>query len=154
MKAAVAPAVHGAWEIREVPTPQPGPNQVLIKIHATGLCYTDAHITERSLPTQFPRTTLGREPAGEIVAVGEGVRTRKIGDRVGVAWVQAACGRCEWFLRGKPMFCPQQISTGIHTQGSHAECMLAYADSTTLSPEELSYEQAASIFDAGYTVWS
>ena len=91
MKAAVVPAVHGKWEVREVPTPQPGANQVLIKIHASGLCYTDVHITEGALPTQFPRT-LGHEPVGEIVALGEGVRTRQIGDRVGVPWVQAGCG--------------------------------------------------------------
>jgi alcohol dehydrogenase len=153
MKAAVVPAVHGKWEVREVPTPQPGPNQVLIKIHASGLCYTDVHITEGALPTQFPRT-LGHEPVGEIVALGEGVRTRQIGDRVGVPWVQAGCGRCEWCLRGKLLFCAQQTDTGIHTQGSHAEYMLAYADSTALLPEGLSYEQAAPILCAGYTVWS
>ena len=153
MKAAVVPAVHGKWEVREVPTPQPGANQVLIKIHASGLCYTDVHITEGALPTQFPRT-LGHEPVGEIVALGEGVRTRQIGDRVGVPWVQAGCGRCEWCLRGKPLFCAQQTDTGIHTQGSHAEYMLAYADSTALLPEGLSYQQAAPVLCAGYTVWS
>jgi len=56
-------------------------------------------------------------------------------------------------MRGKPMFCADQMGTGIQTQGSHAEYMLAYADSTMLLPEGLSYEQAAPIFCAGYTVW-
>ena len=69
-------------------------------------------------------------------------------------WVQASCGRCEWCQRGKPMFCPNQISTGINLPGSHAEYMLAYAEATQLLPEELAYEQAAPIFCAGYTVWS
>jgi alcohol dehydrogenase len=153
MRAAVVPAVGGKWEVKEVPTPKPGANQVLIKIHASGLCYTDVHITEGAIPTQFPRT-LGHEPVGEIVAVGEGVRTRKVGDRVGVPWVQTACGRCEWCLRGKPLFCSQQIGTGLGTQGGHAEYMPAYAEATVLLPEGLSYEQAAPIFCAGYTVWS
>ncbi|HEV2494040.1 MAG TPA: alcohol dehydrogenase catalytic domain-containing protein [Terriglobia bacterium] len=153
MKAAVVPAVNGKWEVKEVPTPKPEANQVLIKIHASGLCYTDVHITRGEIPTQFPRT-LGHEPVGEIVAVGPGVRTRRVGDRVGVPWVQASCGRCEWCLRGKPAFCNQQIGTGIQTQGSHAEYMLAYADSTMLLPDGLAYEQAAPIFCAGYTVWS
>ncbi|MBZ5536666.1 MAG: alcohol dehydrogenase catalytic domain-containing protein [Acidobacteriia bacterium] len=153
MKAAVVPAIHGKWEVKEIPTPKPGANQVLIKIHASGLCYTDVHITEGMLPTQFPRT-LGHEPVGEVVEMGPGVRTRKTGDRVGVPWVQASCGRCEWCLRGKPNFCAEQVATGIQTQGSHAEYMVAYADSTMLLPEGLSYEQAAPIFCAGYTVWS
>jgi alcohol dehydrogenase len=75
-------------------------------------------------------------------------------DRVGVPWVQASCGRCESCQRGKPMFCAQQIATGINTPGSHAEYMVAYADTTTLLPNGISYEQAAPVFCAGYTVWS
>ena len=93
MRAAVVPAIHGKWEVRDVPTPHPATNQVLIKIHASGLCYTDVHITEGHLPTSaFPRT-IGHEPAGEIVELGSGVTSRKIGDRVGVPWVQASCRR-------------------------------------------------------------
>ena len=153
MKAAVVPAVNSNWEIKEVPTPEPGINQVLIEIHASGLCYTDVHITKGAIPTEFPRT-LGHEPVGKIVAVGEGVTTRKVGDRVGVPWVQSSCGRCEWCLRGKRMFCAQQIGTGVQMQGSHAEYMLAYADATMLLPDAISYEQAAPVFCAGYTVWS
>jgi D-arabinose 1-dehydrogenase-like Zn-dependent alcohol dehydrogenase len=124
-----------------------------MKIHASGLCFTDVHITEGAIPTEFPRT-LGHEPVGVIVEVGPGVRTRKAGDRVGVPWVQTSCGRCEWCLRGKPFFCRDMIGTGIRIPGGHAEYMLAYADATMLIPEGLSYEQAAPIFCAGYTVWS
>ena len=102
---------------------------------------------------EFPRT-IGHEPVGEIVALGEGVTSRKVGDRVGVPWIQASCGRCEWCLRGKPMFCAQQIGTGINIQGSHAEYMVAYADATMLIPDGLADEQAAPVFCAGYTVWS
>ncbi len=91
---------------------------------------------------------------GEIVAIGAGVRTRRVGDRVGVPWVQASCGRCEWCLRGRPMFCAEQLSTGTELAGGHAEYMLAYADATMLLPEGLAYEQAAPVFCAGYTVWS
>ena len=153
MKAAIVPAVRAHWEVQDVPTPEPQANQVLIKIHASGLCYTDVHITEGAIPTQFPRT-LGHEPVGEIVALGPGVRTRQVGDRVGVPWVQAGCGRCEWCLRGKTLFCAEQIGTGVQSQGSHAEYMLAYAEATMLLPPGLAYEQAAPIFCAGYTVWS
>jgi D-arabinose 1-dehydrogenase-like Zn-dependent alcohol dehydrogenase len=91
---------------------------------------------------------------GDIVAVGAGVTKRKVGDRVGVPWVQDTCGRCEWCLRGKPMFCQKQVGTGVTTQGSHAEFMLARAAATVLVPDGLSSEQAAPIFCAGYTVYS
>jgi alcohol dehydrogenase len=157
MKAAVVPKIDSKWEVKEIPAPEPGPNQVLIKIHASGLCFTDVHQTRGEIPGAFPRTfprTLGHEPTGEIVGLGTGVRTRRVGDRVGVPWVQATCGRCEWCLRGKPLFCSEQISTAMQMPGGHAQYMTAYADSTVLLPEGLSYEQAAPIFCAGYTVWS
>jgi len=153
MRAAVVPQVSGRWQVKEWPVPKAGPNQVVIKIGASGLCYTDVHITLGHIPTQFPRV-LGHEPVGEIVEVGPGVASRKVGDRVGVGWVQRGCGRCEWCLRGKKELCPNAISTGIGLEGSHAEYMLAYADATMLIPSGLSYEQAAPIFCAGYTVWS
>ncbi len=155
MRAAIVPNIHGKWQVKEVPTPKAGLNQVLIKIRASGLCYTDVHITEGELPIpiQFPRT-IGHEPVGEIVEVGEGVTSRKVGDRVGVPWIQSSCGRCEWCMRDKPLFCQQQVVTGLGTQGSHAEYMLAQADATMLLPDGLSYEQAAPVFCAGFTVWS
>lgn len=153
MLAAVVPSVNGKWEVKEVAKPEPGTNQVLIKIHASGICYTDVHITNGALGVKFPNT-IGHEPAGEIVALGEGVTTRKVGDRIGVPWVQSTCGRCEWCQRGKSFFCPNQIATGINIAGSHAEYMVAYADATQLIPNGLPYDQAAPIFCAGYTVYS
>ena len=152
MRAAVVTAAGGAWEMQSVPQPEPGPNQVLVKLHASGICYTDVHATLGHLPGKFPRI-LGHEPVGEVVALGEGVISRKIGDRVGVAWVQWTCGRCEWCFRGRKNFCAQQKATGIDLQGGHAEFMPIYADATMLIPEGVSYEQAAPIFCAGYTVW-
>jgi dehydrogenase len=153
MLAAIVPAVNRKWELKELPIPEPGINQVLIKIYASGLCYTDIHMTEGTHVANFPNT-LGHEPAGMIVSIGEGVTTRKIGDRVGVPWVQSTCGRCEWCQRDKGIFCHNQIGTGVNIPGSHAEYMVAYADSTQLLPDALSYEQAAPIFCAGFTVYS
>jgi len=95
MLSSVIPSVNVKWDVKEVPTPQPATNQVLIKIHASGISYTDVHATNGALRVNFPYT-IGHEPAGEIVALG-----RKVGDRVGVPWVQSTCGRCEWCQRGK-----------------------------------------------------
>ncbi len=153
MKAAIVPLTNGAWVVKDVPAPVPGPSQVLLKIRASGICYTDVHQTRGELPGPFPRT-LGHEPVGEIVAVGPAVTARRVGDRVGVPFVQATCGRCEWCLRGKPAFCAEGVGTSIQIGGGHAEYMLAQADATMLLPDGLAYEQAAPIFCAGYTVWS
>jgi alcohol dehydrogenase len=153
MRGAVVPAAGGKWEIQEVPVPDIGPGQVLIRIHASGLCFTDVHQTQGDLPGVFPRI-LGHEPVGEIVAVGPGVTTRRVGDRVGVPWVQSSCQRCEWCLRGRPMFCADQLATGAQMAGGHAEYMPAHAEATMVLPDGLPYEQAAPIFCAGYTVWS
>jgi alcohol dehydrogenase len=153
MRTTIVPSANSAWVLKEVPTPEPGPNQVLIKVRASGMCFTDVHQTRGEFPVPFPRT-LGHEPVGDVVAVGAGVTARKVGDRVGVPWVQASCGRCEWCLRGKPMFCAEALGTGMQLSGGHAEYMLAYADATMLLPEGLAFEQAAPIFCAGYTVWS
>src|SRR5712691_2569268 len=75
MQAAVVPAVSSSWQVKDVPQPQPGPNQVLVKMRASGICYTDVHQTLGHLPGSFPRI-LGHEPVGEIVAVAPDVTTR------------------------------------------------------------------------------
>ncbi len=153
MKAAVVTAKGGPWEIRDVPEPQIGPGQVLVKMHASGICFADVHETLGHLPGAFPRI-LGHEPVGEIVAVGPGVTSRKVGDRVGTEWTQHTCGRCEWCQRGRKHFCADSQVTGVDLQGGHAELMPMYVEAATLIPDGLSYEQAAPIFCAGYTVWS
>lgn len=155
MKAAVCEKPKATWQVKEIETPKVGPNDVLIKIHASGLCYTDIHLTEGAFGNMvhFP-CVFGHEPVGEVMAIGKAVKSRKLGDRVGVAWVQDSCGRCEWCLRGKEFFYKQLKVTGIHHYGAHAEYMLAPEKSTMLIPEPLSYEQAAPIFCAGYTVYS
>ena len=153
MRAAIVPAMNSSWEVTDVPQPQPGPNQVLVKMHASGICYTDVHQTLGNFPGPFPRI-LGHEPVGEVVAVAPDVTTRKVGDRVGTAWIQSTCGRCEWCQRGRKMFCPNMKATGVDAQGGHAEYMPMNADATYLIPDKVSYEQAAPIFCAGYTVYS
>src|SRR5207249_10204773 len=102
MKAAVVPAVSSSRQIKDVPQPQPGPNQVLVKMHASGICYTDVHLTLGHFPGAFPRI-LGHEPVGEIAAVAPDVTTRQVGDRVGSAWIQSTCGRFEWCAGGRWM---------------------------------------------------
>jgi alcohol dehydrogenase len=153
VKAAIVSSAQAPWTISDVAMPEPGANQVVIKVHASGLCYTDVHQALGHFGMPYPMR-LGHEPVGEIVALGPGVTSRSIGDRVGVPWIQASCGRCEWCTRGLPITCPNLIQAAIDMPGGHAEYLLAFAAATILLPENVSYEQAAPIMCAGYTVYS
>lgn len=161
MKAAVVPEAGARWEIREVATPRPGPGQVLIKVHASGICHNDVWLSRGVFPfPQLDPVIVGHEAAGEVVEVGEGVTSRKVGDRVGATWVQSGCGRCGYCRRNLPvtgqtgMNCPSSVMTGITAQGGHAEYVAVAADSTVLIPDNVTYEQAAPVLCAGYTAWS
>lgn len=153
MKAAVFEAPSKPWTIREIDKPFIGPTDILIQVRASGICGTDVHISRGHFPVPTPMI-LGHEAVGEIVEIGSAVEHLRLGDRVGIPWHQHTCGRCEWCLRGKPQFCPDVKATGVTVNGGHAEFMVAPAAAAMLLPENLSYEQAAPIFCAGYTVYS
>ena len=153
MRALVVSEKNAAWALQDVPEPVVGAGQVLIRVRASGLCYTDVHFTRGPLTHSFP-CILGHEAVGEIVAVGEAVTSRIVGDRVGVPWDQKSCNRCEWCKANKAAFCESGIGTGVNVAGGHAEYMVAYADATVLIPQGVPFEEAAPILCAGYTVVS
>jgi alcohol dehydrogenase/propanol-preferring alcohol dehydrogenase len=161
MKAAVVPEANARWELREVPAPEPGPGQILIKVHACGICHNDVWLTNGVYP--FPPIDpmiTGHEAAGDVVAVGAGVASRKVGDRVGATWVQGGCGRCDYCRLDLPvtgqtaMNCAAPAMTGMTVPGGHAEYIAVPASSTVLIPDSVSYELAAPVLCAGYTAWS
>ncbi|NIL40081.1 alcohol dehydrogenase catalytic domain-containing protein [Salinispora arenicola] len=161
MKAAVIPEVNGTWELREVPTPVPGPGEVLIRVRASGVCYNDFLATCGGIPfpTVSPAVT-GHEPVGEVAEVGPDVTSRQVGDRVGATWVRAGCGRCDYCQRNLPVSgqtainCPSPTTTGFSVLGGHAEYLVTRADETVLVPDGLPFELAAPVLCAGYTAWS
>jgi D-arabinose 1-dehydrogenase-like Zn-dependent alcohol dehydrogenase len=155
MKAAVIEKFNAPWVIKEMPDPIPKAGQVLIKIHASGMCGTDVHVHRGYFPVKLP-IVAGHEPVGEIVNVGAGVPDFKVGDRVGVSWVQKGCGRCPYCQGKKPLYCstPNGKQSWMDIGGGNSELMLAWADGCTLLPEKLSYELAAPLFCAGFTIAS
>jgi len=93
MKAAVVKAFGQPLVIEQVPIPEVGPGQLLVKVIATGVCHTDLHAAEGDWPVKpQPPFIPGHEGVGYVVAVGEGVKNILEGDRVGVAWLYSACG--------------------------------------------------------------
>jgi D-arabinose 1-dehydrogenase-like Zn-dependent alcohol dehydrogenase len=152
MRAAVISEFNKPWDIRQMPDPRPGPGQLVIRVRASGMCGTDLHVHHGVFPLPRP-IVAGHEPAGEIVELGPGVIDLKVGDRVGVFWHQKGCGRCPACQSGRSGACPNAQSW-MNLGGGNSELMLAWASGCALIPDGASFEAAAPIFCAGYTVMS
>jgi S-(hydroxymethyl)glutathione dehydrogenase/alcohol dehydrogenase len=103
MRAAVMRAIGEPLRIEEIQVDAPGPHEVLVRVAATGVCHSDLHVLEGSLPNPLP-TVLGHEPAGVVEAVGSQVRHVAAGDHV-IGCLSAFCGTCEYCVAGRPNLC-------------------------------------------------
>jgi D-arabinose 1-dehydrogenase-like Zn-dependent alcohol dehydrogenase len=121
-------------------------------MRATGVCGTDVHVVNGELPVPLPIIP-GHEPVGEIDTIGPGVRSLKAGDRVGVSWFQAGCGRCRYCQKKQIKFCAEP-KTWISNGGGYADYMIAEADGCTLLPDSLPWESAAPLFCGGFSAMS
>ncbi|MEO3946034.1 alcohol dehydrogenase AdhP [Gorillibacterium sp. CAU 1737] len=154
MKAAVTHAFGKKLKIEEVERPRTGPGQVLVRIHACGVCHTDLHAANGDWPVK-PKLPLipGHEGVGTVEELGEGVTHLRKGDRVGIPWLYSACGHCEFCLSGRETLCPDQQNAGYSVDGSYAEYCLAAADYVVKIPENLGFVEAAPLFCAGVTTY-
>lgn len=137
-------------EHAEIPTPRAG--EVRIRVFASGICGTDVHMHEGTFRCPSPLVP-GHEPVGVIDAIGESVASLRVGDRVGVPWTQDGCGACEACARGAIHHC-QRPRTWMDGGGGHAEWMIVPARGCVQLPADLSFELAAPLFCAGFTVMS
>ncbi|GMA51613.1 zinc-dependent alcohol dehydrogenase [Alicyclobacillus contaminans] len=154
MKAAVVNQFHQKLEIKEVPVPEVGYGEVLVKIKACGVCHTDLHAAHGDWPVK-PKLPLipGHEGVGTVVKLGEGVKSLKVGDRVGIPWLYSACGECDYCLTGWETLCKHQLNAGYSVDGGYAEYCKAPAAYVAKIPDELTFEAAAPIFCAGVTTY-
>jgi len=129
--------------------PVPGPGQVLIRVACCGVCRTDLHIVDGELPALGHPVVPGHEIVGRVLAVGTGVATPAVGERVGVPWLGWTCGQCEWCLSGRENLCARARFTGYNVDGGYAE--LALADARYVFPLPAGYtdQQAAPLLCAG-----
>jgi propanol-preferring alcohol dehydrogenase len=154
MKAAVVREFRKPLVIEEVPVPQPGAGQVVVKIAATGVCHTDLHAAEGDWPVKpKPPFIPGHEGVGHVSAVGAGVKHVKEGDRVGVPWLYTACGHCKHCLGGWETLCTEQQNTGYSVNGGFAEYVLADPNYVGHLPANVGFVEIAPILCAGVTVY-
>ena len=148
MKAAIFHGSGKALEVTEVPTPSPGPGQLLIKVAACGVCHTDMHYLDHGVPTfKAPPMILGHEPSGIVAGVGEGVKNFKEGDRSLLPAV-LTCGWCNNCRTGRENICDNMVMFGNHIDGAYAEYVLAPAKDTIHLPKEVPLEEGSIIADA------
>jgi propanol-preferring alcohol dehydrogenase len=154
MKAAVVREFRQPLMIDEVPVPEVGPGQILVKIEASGVCHTDLHAADGDWPVKpSPPFIPGHEGVGSVVALGAGVTAVKEGDRVGVPWLHTACGHCRHCLGGWETLCDGQQNTGYSVNGGFAEYALADPNYVGHLPDSLDWNAAAPILCAGVTVY-
>jgi propanol-preferring alcohol dehydrogenase len=156
MKAAVLHEFKAPLSLEEVPRPQPGPDDVLIKVEVCGVCHSDLHVADgdwKQLAGIVKKPLiLGHEIVGQVVERGAAVQNIEVGGRVGVPWINWTCGQCEFCREGNENLCVRQRITGVMVDGGYAEFTSAPASHVVKIPDTVSSEQAAPMLCAGVTV--
>jgi alcohol dehydrogenase, propanol-preferring len=133
----------------DVPVPQPGPEQLLTRVEACGVCRTDLHVFDGELTEPKLPLILGHEIVGVVEAKGERVQRFAIGDRVGVTWLGHTCGVCGYCRSGFENLCDQARFTGYHIDGGYAEFTVADHRFCLPIPQEYGPDEAAPLMCAG-----
>mgnify|MGYP001765718798 FL=1 len=133
----------------EMPIPQPGPGQVLLRVQACAVCRTDLHILDGELSQPKLPLVLGHEIVGTVVQAGEGANAFPTGQRVGVPWLGWTDGTCRYCQRGQENLCPQAKFTGYTLDGGYAEYSVADQRYCFPLPEGYPDLQAAPLLCAG-----
>ncbi len=135
--------------LAEVPVPEPGPDQLLIRVSCCGVCHTELdEIEGRTPPPRLP-VIPGHQVVGTVEAAGSRDLEERRGQRVGVAWIHSACGQCDYCCRGLENLCPSFQATGRDADGGYAEFMLAPADFTFPLPAGIDDLHAAPLLCGG-----
>lgn len=149
MRAMLLESVRAPLRPGELPDPVPASGQVLIRVHACGVCRTDLHIVDGELAQPKLPLILGHQIVGSVEAVGDGVDRFQRGDRVGVPWLGWTCGACRYCLSGRENLCDHARFTGYDIDGGYAE--LTVTDARYCFPIPTGYPnlQAAPLLCAG-----
>ena len=133
----------------ERPVPEPGPGQVLLRVHACGVCRTDLHICDGELSEPKLPLILGHEIVGTVAEVGPGVDAFRPGQRIGVPWLGSTCGSCAYCASGQENLCDSASFTGYQLDGGYCEYTVADPRFCFEIPRAYSDSEAAPLLCAG-----
>jgi propanol-preferring alcohol dehydrogenase len=150
MRAMVLRAARTPLESMRVDDPQPGPGQVVVKVHACGVCRTDLHVIDGELPHARSPVIPGHEIVGTVAQVGAGVTSLVVGQRVGVPWLGFTCGVCQYCRAGDENLCDAPQFTGYTIDGGYAEYAVADSRYCFRVPEGFSDTELAPWLCAGF----
>lgn len=144
----IAPVEERPLELVEMPIPEPEAKEILVKVSACGVCHTELDEIEGRLPPDLP-IILGHEIIGRVERVGAKAGRYKVGDRVGIAWIYSACGKCKFCVAGLENLCPGFRGTGCNAHGGYAEYTVVQEDFAYPIPDRFTDGQAAPLLCAG-----
>jgi propanol-preferring alcohol dehydrogenase len=157
MRAAVLRDFGASPVLEQMPLPECGPDDVLIRVHACGVCHSDLHLAAGDWDLLKPVTklplVLGHEVTGMVDQVGSSMSGLRVGDRVGVPWLHWTCGQCEYCRSGRETLCSKQAITGVTVDGGYAEYIRARASHVARLPGHVGFAEAAPLLCAGLTVY-
>lgn len=132
-----------------LPVPEPSANEILLRVHACGICRTDLHVVEGELPVRRSPLIPGHQIVGQVTALGANVEDFAVGDRIGVAWLNQTCGECKYCRAGRENLCERAAFTGWSVDGGYAEYAVAPSSFSYHIPDSFDDTQAAPLLCAG-----
>jgi propanol-preferring alcohol dehydrogenase len=153
MRAMVLDAPRTPLRPAEIPAPRPGPGQLLLRVHACGVCRTDLHVVDGELEKPKLPLILGHQIVGTVEERGPGAGRHAVGSQVGVPWLGWTCGECAYCRSGRENLCRRARFTGYDIDGGYAEMAVADERFCFAIPEGYPDLQAAPLLCAGLIGW-
>ncbi len=144
----ISPIEQKPLKMMDLPDPVPGAREILVKISACGVCHTELDEIEGRLPPKLP-IVLGHQIVGRVENLGSEATRFNLGDRVGIAWINSACGNCHFCKEGNENLCLEFRGTGCHAHGGYAQYTCISEDFAYLIPERFSDAEATPLLCAG-----
>jgi propanol-preferring alcohol dehydrogenase len=134
---------------RDVPDPEPGEGEVLVRVRCCACCRTDLHVIEGDLPPHKRPVIVGHQVVGIVERLGPGCRLLQVGQRVGIAWLRKTCGQCEFCRSGRENLCERALFTGYDGDGGYAEHAVVDENYAYVIPEVFDDVHASPLLCAG-----
>jgi propanol-preferring alcohol dehydrogenase len=144
-----APVEQNPLELADLPTPEPGTEEILIRNKVCGVCHTDLHTVEGELPEAKLPIVPGHQIVGIVEKVGEKASHFKVGERVGVAWLYSSCDQCSFCQEGKENLCESARFTGYNIDGGYSQRIVIPEKFAYAIPEGFADQEASPLLCAG-----